>query len=359
MRPKLSIVSTSRNDNHGGDLIKRMQIFIDGIFIQCEKHSLQTELILVEWNPPDDKPCLAEALSWELKNKFCSVRIIQVPSELHKKYKHSDGLPLFQMIAKNVGIVRAQGDFILSTNIDIIFSDKLMEFMSSAKLIKGNFYRVNRHDVSRDVFNYSDFGELLDACSEHTIRINERRGIIDIENSKNLPFMAPFPIIPFVGKRRKYIPGIKSLEKFRDSSIVMFFYKITKRHRLWIKLHTNACGDFHLMSRDDWFSLRGAPELELFSLHLDSLLCYIAFFANINEVKIDAPIYHIDHDSGWSPKSEEDRSLYKRLEQNKTPMMSIKELDEWISKMYKSKAPIIYNSEDWGLNKIKLKETVF
>jgi hypothetical protein len=358
MNPILTIVATSRNDNHGGDLIKRMQIFLDGLFIQCEKYKLNTELVLVEWNPPKEKPCLAEVLNWDKKNEYCNVRIIHVPSDLHHQYKYSGGLPLFQMIAKNTGIVRAKGKFILSTNIDIIFSNELMEFLSSEKLKKGNFYRVDRHDVSRNVFEYKSIRELVDVCDDHTIRINEKRGIIDVENSETLPFIPPFPTIPFVGKRRKCIPGIKSLERYRDSKIVKYFYKLTKRHRLWMKLHTNACGDFHLMSRDDWFNIRGAPELELFSLHLDSLVCYIAFFAGIKEVLIEAPIYHIEHDSGWTPEVEKDRSLYKRLEKNKVPVMTIKELDDWISEMYKSKAPIIYNDEGWGLNKIELKETI-
>ncbi len=358
MNPRISIIATSRNDNHGGDLIKRMQIFIDGLFIQCEKYKLSTELILVEWNPPENEPRLVDVLNWDKKNSFCNVRIIHVPSELHNQYKYSDGLPLFQMIAKNVGIVRAKGEFILSTNVDIIFSNELMEYLSSTKLEKGNYYRVDRHDVSRDIFKYNKFNDLLNVCKDHTIRINEKRGIIDCENSNALPFIPPFPTIPFVGKRRKYIPGIELLEKYRDSRIVMYFYKLTKKHRQWMKLHTNACGDFHLMSRDDWFDIKGAPELELFSLHLDSLVCYIAFFAGIKEIMIEAPIYHIEHDSGWSPKSEKDRSLYKRLEKNKVPVMSIKELDDWVSKMYKSKAPIIHNDDDWGLNKIELQEII-
>ena len=48
-----------------------------------------------------------------------------MPSELHARYPHGDALPLYQMIAKNVGIRRARGQFVLATNIDILFSNEL------------------------------------------------------------------------------------------------------------------------------------------------------------------------------------------------------------------------------------------
>ena len=49
-KPKLSIVAVTRNDNHGGDLNQRMQLFIDGLFEQCEKYKFFAEIILVDWN---------------------------------------------------------------------------------------------------------------------------------------------------------------------------------------------------------------------------------------------------------------------------------------------------------------------
>ena len=46
--------------------------------------------------------------------------------------------------------------------------------------------------------------------------------------------------------------------------------------QLPMNLHTNACGDFTLLSAADWANLRGYSELEVFSMHLDSLLCHAA-----------------------------------------------------------------------------------
>ena len=47
-KPYLSIVVTTRNDNHGGDLIERTKCFVEGIYYQSEKNNLPVELIIVD-----------------------------------------------------------------------------------------------------------------------------------------------------------------------------------------------------------------------------------------------------------------------------------------------------------------------
>jgi hypothetical protein len=87
--PYLSVVATSRNDNHGGNMLRRMQIFINGLSEQCRRHQLDAELILVEWNPPSDNPSLAEVLSWQ------EVLALSESSKCRQSYMiHSIILPL-------------------------------------------------------------------------------------------------------------------------------------------------------------------------------------------------------------------------------------------------------------------------
>jgi hypothetical protein len=105
-----------------------MQIFVNGLVEQCDRHKLHAELILVEWNPPADREKLIEVLKYPKGEGYCSIRIIEVPPQLHSRFQYSDRLPLFQMIAKNVGIRRAKGQFVLATNIDIIFFIFLIGF---------------------------------------------------------------------------------------------------------------------------------------------------------------------------------------------------------------------------------------
>src|SRR5213075_422580 len=44
-------------------------------------------------------------------------------------------------------------------------------------------------------------------------------------------------------------------------------------------LHTTACGDFTMLSREQWHRLHGYPEFEAFSFHIDSLFCYMAHYS--------------------------------------------------------------------------------
>ena len=68
--PYLSIVICSRNDNHGGNMLRRMQVSISGLLEQLEKHRIESELILVDWNPPADKPLLKETHSMAIRFKI-------------------------------------------------------------------------------------------------------------------------------------------------------------------------------------------------------------------------------------------------------------------------------------------------
>jgi hypothetical protein len=174
--PYLSVVVTARNDDHGGNLRARMQAFVNGLLIQCERHRVPAELIVVEWNPPPDRPGLNEALDWTAGNDTCKVRIIEVPAAVHRQFRHWQALPLYQMIAKNVGIRRARGEFILATNIDILFSDELFELLASRRLERGRMYRVDRWDVMADVPADRPIEEQLAWCRSHALRVNRRDG---------------------------------------------------------------------------------------------------------------------------------------------------------------------------------------
>jgi hypothetical protein len=161
--PYLSVVATSRNDDHGGDMLRRMQIFVNAWIEQCRRHDLPSELVLVEWNPPAGRKSLSEALRWPAD-----------PSPIHRRYRHSESLPLFQMIAKNVGIRRAHAPFVLATNVDILFSDELMSFLASRRLERGRFYRIDRSDAMSEVPLHGGVVEQLEYCRTHLLRVNQR-----------------------------------------------------------------------------------------------------------------------------------------------------------------------------------------
>jgi len=351
-QPYLSIVATSRNDNHGVDLLKRMQIFINGLVEQCDRHKLHAELILVEWNPPKDRKKLIEVLEYPNGEGYCSIRIIEVPPHMHDRLQHSDRLPLFQMIAKNAGIRRAKGDFILATNIDIIFSDQLMSFLASRQLEEGKFYRCDRYDISSDIPADAPLSKQLEFCEHNIIRICSRNDTLTLK-TKERQVYSPAIIIFF--KLRRIVGGV--LRRLRLSIRWYRNYFLTNyRHA---QLHTNACGDFTLMSRKSWFDLRGYLELEIFSFHLDSLLLYMAYYSkNIKEQALSPlmRIYHIDHSHGWTPEVEKDKSLVQRISSAGIPQISDQELQESVKQMRQDCYPYPVGKENWGLADEELPE---
>src|ERR1700754_53408 len=145
--PYLSLVVAARYDDHGGDFMRRMQTFVTAFQSQCQRHRLPAEIVVVEWNPLPNRCGLAQALEWPVATDWCRVRFIEVPPEMHARFEHSPKIALYQMIAKNVGIRRVRGEFVLTTNIDILFNDALMSFFAEQRLERGKMYRIDRYDA--------------------------------------------------------------------------------------------------------------------------------------------------------------------------------------------------------------------
>jgi hypothetical protein len=85
---QISFVVTSRNDHETSDGLLRIQIFFTTLIEQCRRFNLDAELILVKWNPPAQKPFLADVLQWPAQLGSCSMCIIRVPNEIHLRYRN-------------------------------------------------------------------------------------------------------------------------------------------------------------------------------------------------------------------------------------------------------------------------------
>ncbi len=576
-----------------------MQIFVTGLAAQADRFCVPIELIMVEWNPPPEKPGLAQALIWT-ETEWVESRIIQVPAELHRRYKHSEGLPLYQMIAKNVGIRRSRGEFVLATNIDLLFSDELFEFLADRRLSPGKMYRVDRWDADENVPLEATIDEQLAYCATHLLRINgrgesfpvtatgerivdtadinvadpaelagslssaARRSTVDAQDTVDLKNSTA--VDPRNAKKKgpeqaeahnqlstkedsvALLSGFYQLERGYDetyrwaSSVVAVNVKaarpgrevyldvdptaelgpvalhfrldkwdavatvdkrsvvklrahfpvggsarieirvtnadqtkrlsvdprdlgyrvysigctaafsansevgrglsvsVAPRHaasvleriqRLWNLwrsgtpgvrltlpvpralmsrlrprfdnndlsfaitgaieeqidrsqtphsqinangiqptgttqeeapipetdevrsgadyLHTNACGDFTLMSREDWCDLRGYPEWDMYSMNIDSALCISAARAGIEEIFLTARVYHIEHEvgSGYSPEGQQ--VLWERLRKKGIGWIEFQEIYDWDRQLRRLGSTMIFNRRDWGL----------
>jgi hypothetical protein len=390
----LSVVVTSRNDDHGKNLLYRMQQFINGFVEQCKSHNLRAELIIVEWNPPDDTPPLSQALFFPEDKGSCTIRIIQVPKEVHVKLEHADKIPLFQMIGKNVGIRRAAGQFILATNIDILFSTPLIQYLKT-QLKMNRLYRVDRLDVPEKLLDSCCLEEVLRFCSNNVIRINKKTGTFFVDRSSifaktknkikkhkqkvkngfllitnSLTVLKKIVIVIFIKKdKQKVKNGFLSIAKSLNilkKSVIVLFIKAAKTFLLLCEFfskksyfsHTNACGDFTLLSSQDWSTLKGYPEWNIHSWHMDSVLIFQARQHGIQE--IDLPrrmsIYHIEHEAGSGFSPENAHLLFNRLNQKGIPYLNDSALHQLSSQMKNSREKVIYNDENWGMAELSLEE---
>lgn len=280
----LSVVVATRNDNHGGDMVGRTNMFIHGLNQQAIKYNVPIELIVVEWNPPSWSRPIADVLEWPACSTNWRVRVITVPPEIHKNFENSEKLEFFQMIAKNVGIRRASYPWVLATNPDLLYSNELFKNLAEGLPREDLFYRALRYDVETGQIPSGDLEEQLKYCQENAS---------DVQGQP--------------------ISGI----------------------------HTYACGDFTLMHKDAWYDMRGYPEFHIWSIHIDSMLLFLAANAGYEECLITGEIFHIKHARSWIANPE----LAKEY-----PHFELPQATSITSLMgVKGASSFRINTESWGL----------
>ena len=335
----LSIVATTRNDNHGGDLLRRTQAFVNSVYVQSKKFNLPIELIIVEWNPPADKPLLKEVLIGPKEDVPVSLRFIVVPREIHATYRFSDSLPLYQMIAKNVGIRRAKGEFVLCTNVDILFSDSSFERMAQREFEKGKFYRANRCDVPKEVMEISDLKGQLAYCKKNVLR---RLGNTPGHEALTGP---------------NWLFKYAWLSKLLNKALMKIWHLTHRGQFAHFLVDFMACGDFTLMSKEDWFKIDGYVELDMYSIHIDSMGLWSASALGITQEIFDFKecVYHIDHENGW-----ESEDLIKTIQfLSDKPSLDYSIVHRAGMKMVSTKTNWNLNKEDWGWANEQFEEFTF
>jgi hypothetical protein len=357
--PVFSFVATSRNDDHGGDVLQRTQTFIHRLAEQCMRHQLHGELILVEWNPPRSRASLIDVLAWPAGSEWFCAKHVVIPAEFHAELRYAARLPLFQMIAKNVGIRRAAGQYVIATNIDIIFSDELFERLKTGLLRHGVLYRSDRWDIPNNLQFEPDFDELLRRASHETIRYHMQDGTYvrdkdGFKNSTQNRFDEIF-LIPLSNQLESLKTSLSQPDSVanRIDDILTTTLPQLRRRYLIPDLHLNGCGDFTMLAKPDWEALRGYPEWQIFSWNIDSVLLLQAHYNGIRIQELDhrEVHYHIEHGhgSGWTPEGAE--SLWARLERLGIPSLSYEQFLEIVYELQDNAREglfTLYNGSDWG-----------
>jgi hypothetical protein len=321
-------------------------------------------------------------------------------------------LPLFQMIGKNVGIRRARGEFVLATNIDILFSDELFQFLATRSLKHGEMYRVDRWDVSPFISVEASLAEQLTFCRENCLRVNRKGETVIVE---------PVQLISETSEPAAVEPNEASepIDSSHDNTVAappnpwlsnlrqLYRHLLPKRLkdavldqlpgdlRQWLiqhgllsvqplpppvvpvetepepepepaidvprypDLHLNGCGDFTLLPRETWLEVRGYPEFEMHGLHLDSILCHAAYHTGLREQLLEPNqvVYHIEHGRTWFPDWGSESAVSKE-EIDRIPKLEFDQLQALAALMNQLHRPILFNDEDWGFGAIELAETI-
>jgi len=348
--------------------------FINRWLHSIKKYNLNCELIIVDWN---SKIPLRKIIKTSLSNKKETIKIIEVPARIHEKIKNSKKINFFQMIAKNVGARRANGKFLIFTNVDIIFSEKFFSYLKNNTIKNETIYRTNRHDVDlKNLKKYLISEDILEKLTTHIQKINYT---YDIKKNKKIYLRKTFiNLLIQLGRNAlhislliyiSFIDYLANLLKLKTSNIKLLKLKKIILNNLKLfkdmfninnlktlfdkKLHTNACGDFTMIDKKSFYKMNGYNEFEGFSWHIDSLLLFKAYYYfKLNFINLKFPIYHINHEPGKT-YSENKKISIKKIKRIKLDFITDEKLLNLI-KNYRLKKLDNNDKKNWGLAKEKL-----
>ena len=332
--PYLSIVFAARNDNYGGDFNQRLQNMLTWNIALLEEYAVPSEIILVNYNPLSENPPLSETMTWGKERKFVQVRIVTVPNEAHEQLVNPEvrkTVPLFEFPAKNVGVRRAKGVFILCTNADIFFDPAIIRHIGERRLQSGAFYRTDRYDFKAlKNIDLSDKKGHLRAMKRNVFRYYVKGGEYSLRSPMPLSITAA---------------GLHWFTKTR-----IFFESRLARRRADSLYHCHASGDFMLMHHSHWHALRGYPENTLISTHTDSMMVFKAATLPLQEKILPYAVYHQHHGRRYD---------FDAGMMNENMAMMYARMHNAAFTMLKNGKPLINNNNNWGLGGCKLEERVF
>lgn len=245
---KLSAVVVSRNDNYGGNLADRATYCLNSLIDTFD------EVFYIDWNSP------THSLLYDIEDRLIkkgNLKHIVIPPDVASMLTNND--PQAQVccetLARNIGIRRATGDYIVSTNIDVIAPRRDHLEKAINELDKNTFYTISRRHVEwKDIEEFHGGGRKFsdwENLRDHLIKNSEERKYDE-----------------------KVVDG-------DDYSII------------------NCCGDFQLAHKDIWNEIRGFEEELIYVLYSDTNVQKKAVKHGFDLKAIYSPaLFHIFHGKG-------------------------------------------------------------
>ena len=277
MTPLLSIVVTGRNDGYGGDFNGRFLRTLSFNHRRLAERQVSHEFVLVEWAPPSDRPRLSDVIRESLPDIGSSLTTYLVDPRYQEACSLNPKLAYLEYLAKNVGIRRAQGRTVLATNTDIYLGRGVVETLATSSIEPHTVYRATRTDVKLGADESHVHWDLLEDSRNHTT------------------------------------------------------YKTIQP-----PLYAGGSGDFILMARESFQSLRGFNEVyRLARVGVDVNFLVKAYSSGYRIVDIGSPVYHTNHVGSFRTS--------KNVASSETAEAA------WGARGWPSREVIYNNADAWGL----------
>ena len=292
---KISAIIVSRNDNYGGHLNERAIYAINSAIDSFD------EVIYVDWN--SDTHSLIYDIEDNLQSKG-NLKHTAIPPALASAFTNYDphAQKCCEVLARNIGIRRATGDYIVSTNIDIIQPKREDILKVIEEKGEDSFTTISRREVEWDYikefqggdYNFSNWR----AFRDHAYVTSVPRDASNLDTTPNDEF-----------------------------SLI------------------NCCGDFQLASKKVWHHIRGFEESLIYPLFADTNVQKKAKLLGYNlSGHYSPPLFHINHGSqGWGGGGFADGINKKQ-----------NDIVEAIHKMKETK-----NKDTWGFSDIDIEFETF
>jgi hypothetical protein len=330
MTTLLSFVMANRNDGYGGaSSLKRVGNTLRALNHFAGKYNVSLELIIVEWNPPAGRPGVETTLP-SLPN-IAVVRVIKVPKWVHDAWSEPQvkaglpNLPMMEFVAKNIGIRRANGQFIMGHALDTIICEAWWEDVGRHDLLGRS---LKENGSKKVVFRMVrvDTNVVLDGSEP--IEEWERLMGARVERVHTCPTTVLFNRSSLMGSDGK---GTNLKKVLADADACS-----QNRNEVF----DYASGDFQLVSKHDMYLLRGYVEGNTYA-HFDSVFMYQArklgfkiqgFFTRASDPDVIYNVWHQFHDAGGLEKR------YSEFQKIITPLDNFRRNPFWVK-----------NSDDWGM----------
>ena len=250
---KISAVIVSRNDNYGGYLNERATY--------CFNSAIETydEVIYVDWNSP------THSLLYDIKDniKFKgNFKHIVIPPSAASNLTNGDpyAQKCCEVLARNIGLRRATGDWLLSTNIDIIHPERKELEQTLNSLDLNTFYTIGRRSLDWDQIKKFHGGEILFKDWEELRK----------HYSKEIP--PPHHLVDVLPKVANPADNFSLIA---------------------------CCGDYQIAPNHIWEEIRGFEEELIYPLHADTNVQKKAVMHGFNiKPLFDPALFHIEHGKG-------------------------------------------------------------